>query len=79
MPDHTRRFELYRLTIPLAVHTLASYTVGLGLDRRIVGVVNRGDSLPKETRNFYVAGVAIHAIFNTTVTIIAVAGLVDFQ
>ena len=79
VPDHTRRFELYRLTIPLAVHALASYTVGLGLDRRIVGVVNRGDPLPRETRSFYVAGVAIHAIFNTTVTMIAVVGLVNFQ
>jgi RsiW-degrading membrane proteinase PrsW (M82 family) len=79
VPDHTHRFELYRLTIPLAIHAVASYTVGLGLDRRIVGVVNRGDPLPKQTRNFYLAGVAIHATFNITVTILAVAGLVEFQ
>ncbi|MEO8456276.1 MAG: PrsW family glutamic-type intramembrane protease [Chloroflexota bacterium] len=79
VPDHTNRFKIYRLTIPLAVHTIASFTVGLGLDRRIVDVVNKGTPLPRRTRNCYLAGVGIHALFNTTVTIIAVAGLVDFN
>jgi RsiW-degrading membrane proteinase PrsW (M82 family) len=79
VPDHSARFKLYRLTIPLALHAVASYTVGLGLDRRIVGVVNRGDPLPKRTRNFYLAGVGLHAAFNTGVTILSVAGFVDFD
>ena len=79
VPDHSSRFKLYRLTIPLALHAVASYTVGLGLDRRIVGVVNRGDPLPKRTRNFYLAGVGIHATFNTSVTILSLSGLVDFD
>ena len=79
VPEHTTRFKLYRLTIPLALHAVASYTVGLGLDQRIVGVVNRGDPLPKRTRNFYLAGVGMHATFNISVTILSVSGLVDFD
>lgn len=79
VPDHSARFKLYRLTIPLALHAVASYTVGLGLDRRIVGVVNRGDPLPKRTRNFYLAAVAMHATFNIGVTILDVTNVVDFD
>jgi hypothetical protein len=79
VPDHSSRFKLYRLTIPLALHAVASYTVGLGLDRRIVDTVNRGAPLPSRTRNFYFAGVAIHAIFNTSVVILDLTNAVDFD
>jgi RsiW-degrading membrane proteinase PrsW (M82 family) len=79
LPDHTTRFKVYRLTIPIALHAVSSYIVGLGLGRRIVGVVNRGTPLPKRTRNFWLGGIGLHAAFNTTVTILAVSGLVDFE
>ena len=78
-PHHTHAFFVYRVTVPLAVHSVASYTVGLGLDRRIVGVVNRSDPLPKRTRNFYLAGVAIHAAFNTIALALWFAGYLDFR
>lgn len=79
VPDHSARFTLYRLTIPLAMHAVASYTVGLGLDGRIVNVMNRGDPLPKKTRNFYIAGVAMHAVFNISVTVLDLTNAVDFD
>jgi RsiW-degrading membrane proteinase PrsW (M82 family) len=70
-------FPLFRFTVPVALHMAASFTVGLGLDYRVVEWVNRGTRLPKRTRNFYVLGVGLHAIYNTTAVILALSGVFD--
>jgi len=76
--DHPDWYPYFRYTVPVALHVIASFTVGLGLDRTIVDWVNRGASLPKRTRRFYVAGVTIHGIYNTVAIILTIAGVLDF-
>jgi hypothetical protein len=71
-------YPYFRYTIPVALHGIASFTVGLGLDRTIVDWVNRGAPFPKRTRRFYLAGVTIHGIYNSTAVILAVSGVLDF-
>ena len=70
-------FPLFRFTVPVALHMAASFTVGLGLDYRVAEWVNRGTKLPKRTRNFYLLGVAMHAIYNTTAVILSLSGVFD--
>ncbi len=77
-PGHPDWYPLFRFTIPVALHTIASFTVGLGLDWRVLEWVNRGTRLPKRTRNFYIAGVGIHAAYNTAAVIMAILGVLDF-
>jgi hypothetical protein len=77
-PDESASYTLFRYTVPVAVHTLASFTVGLGLTRAVVDWVSRGSPLPKRSRNFYLAGVTIHAIYNTSVIALELSGVLNF-
>ena len=70
-------FVTYRLTLPLILHTTASFIVGLGINRGLLDWAGRGAPLPKATRNFYLAGIGLHAAFNTTVTALLLAGVFD--
>jgi RsiW-degrading membrane proteinase PrsW (M82 family) len=77
-PDESASYTTFRYTIPVAIHGLASFTVGLGLTYAVVKWVSRGVPLPKRSRNFYLAGVTIHAIYNTTVVVLELSGVLSF-
>ena len=77
--DPSDGFILYRFTVTLALHAIASFVVGLGINRRILDWAAGRSKLPKWSRNFYIAGVAIHAIYNTTAVILSIAGVLDFD
>ncbi|MEK7248144.1 MAG: PrsW family glutamic-type intramembrane protease [Chloroflexota bacterium] len=77
-PDEADSYVAFRYTVPVALHAVASFTVGLGLSRGVVDWVTRGTPIPKQARKFYFAGVTIHAIYNTTVIALAIAGVLDF-
>lgn len=76
-PDAPDWFPLFRFTIPVMLHAVASFTVGLGIDRRLGEWVNHGTRLPKRTRNFYFLGVAIHAAYNTAAVGLALGGVFE--
>jgi RsiW-degrading membrane proteinase PrsW (M82 family) len=76
-PDHPDWYPLFRFTIPVMLHAIASFTVGLGVDRGIVDWANHGTPPPKRTRNLYLAGVAIHATYNTIAVVLWLAGVWD--
>ena len=77
--DPSDGFILYRFTVTLALHAIASFVVGLGINQRIIDWAAGRTKLPKASRNFYIAGVAIHAIYNTTAVILSIAGVLDFD
>ena len=77
VPDPPAWFVTYRFTLPLVLHAAASFIVGLGINRGLLDWAGRGWPLPKATRNFYLAGIGLHAAFNTTVTALAIAGVFD--
>jgi RsiW-degrading membrane proteinase PrsW (M82 family) len=77
--DPSDGFILYRFTVTLALHAIASFVVGLGINHRILDWAAGRSKLPKASRNFYIAGVAIHAIYNTTAVILSIAGVLDFD
>ncbi len=77
-PDESASYAYFRFTIPVAMHMLASFVVGLGLTHAVVRWVSRAQPLPKRSRNFYLAGVTIHAIYNTTAVALELSGVLNF-
>jgi len=78
-PDEGSDFVLFRFTVPVAMHFICSFIVGLGLSRALIDWAAGRSKLEKSTRNFYLGGVAIHAIYNTSAVILSVAGVIEFD
>ena len=77
VPDPPTWFVTYRFTLPLFMHAAASFIVGLGINRGLLDWASRGAPLPKSTRNFYLAGIGLHAAFNTVAMALSIAGVFD--
>lgn len=77
VPDHPDWFVVYRFTFGPAVHATASFIVGMGINRGLIDWVAGRAPLPKATRNFYLAGMALHGVTNTVVIALAIAGVLD--
>lgn len=75
VPDPPDWFVTYRFTLPLALHTVASFIVGLGISRGLIDWAGRGDPLPKATRNLYIAAISLHAVFNTVGMVLYFSGV----
>ena len=75
VPDAPSWFVTYRFTLPLFMHAAASFIVGLGINRGLLDWAGSGSPLPKATRNFFVAAIGLHAVFNTVVISLAIAGV----
>ena len=78
-PEGGSDFVLFCFTVTPALHFVASFLFGLGLSRALVDWAAGRARLPKSTRNWYVAAVALHAVYNTAAVILAVTGLIDFD
>jgi hypothetical protein len=70
-------FVTYRFTLPLLLHATASFIVGLGINRGLLDWARGGLPLPRATRNFYIAGISLHAAFNTVATALVLSGVFD--
>ncbi|HET9477243.1 MAG TPA: PrsW family glutamic-type intramembrane protease [Dehalococcoidia bacterium] len=68
-------FPLYRFTIPVAMHTTASFIVGLGINRSLADWAQGRAPLAKRSRNVYFTAMALHGIFNTVAITLALAGV----
>lgn len=77
-PDHPEWYVAFRFSVPVALHAGASYVTGLGVSRGVVDWVNGRGPLPRASRNFYIAGVLIHAGYNIAATALVIAGPLDF-
>jgi hypothetical protein len=75
--DPPEWFVTYRFTLPLALHATASFIFGLGITTGLIDWAAGRGPLPLRTRNFYIAAVVIHAIFNTTAVALWLAGVFD--
>jgi RsiW-degrading membrane proteinase PrsW (M82 family) len=78
-PNEGSDFVLFRFTVPLIMHCAASFLVGLGLSRSVFDWAAGKAPLPKRTRNFYLAAVALHALYNLTAVILSVSGVLSFE
>ncbi len=77
-PEGDAAYQLFRFTVPVTMHVVASFLVGFGLSRQLVDWAAGRASFPKTTRNFYIAAVLLHAGYNTTVVALDVTGVLEF-
>jgi RsiW-degrading membrane proteinase PrsW (M82 family) len=78
-PELGSDYVLFRFTVPVLMHVVASSIVGYGLNRSLIDWAAGRAPFPKETRSFYFAAVALHAVYNLVAVILAVTGELDFD
>ena len=78
-PDHTSRFVVYRFTAPLVIHTLASFIVGFGINQRLLASIRGEIPLLEGSRRFFISAILLHALFNVTITVLAVADVLNVE
>jgi len=72
-------FIVFRFSVPLALHTGCSFLVGLGLNQHVIDWAAGRGRLPKASRNYFLAAVAIHGTYNFMAVILSVTGVIDFS
>jgi hypothetical protein len=77
-PEGGSDYILFRFTVPVVLHTVASFLVGFGLSRALIDWANGGAPFPKITRNFYLAAVLLHAAYNGIAIALELSGTVEF-
>ena len=77
-PEGDSAYVLFRFTVPVVMHTIASFLVGFGLSRQLVDWAAGRATFPKMTRNFYIAAVLLHAAYNTAVVALELTNVVEF-
>jgi RsiW-degrading membrane proteinase PrsW (M82 family) len=77
--DPSDEFIVFRFSVPLGLHALCSYLVGLGLNQRVIDWAAGRSPLPRASRNFYIAAVALHGAYNTIAVILSIAGVLEFD
>jgi RsiW-degrading membrane proteinase PrsW (M82 family) len=77
--DASDEFIVFRFSVPLGLHALCSYLVGLGLNQRVLDWAAGRSPLPRASRNSYIAAVALHGAYNTMAVILSLSGVLDFE
>jgi RsiW-degrading membrane proteinase PrsW (M82 family) len=78
-PELGSDYALFRFTVPVLMHAVASAIVGYGLNRSLIDWAAGRAPFPKQTRDFYFAAVALHAVYNLVAVILEVTGELDFD
>lgn len=77
VPDAPDWFVTYRLTVPLAFHTGASFIAGLGIVPALLDWAKGEGPFPRSSLRFYGTAIVLHAIFNLVATILVFTGHFD--
>jgi RsiW-degrading membrane proteinase PrsW (M82 family) len=77
--DPSDEFVVFRFSVPLGLHAACSFLVGLGLNQHVIDWAAGRSKLPRASRNFFIAAVALHAAYNTIAFILSVSGVIDFD
>ncbi len=70
--DPTPEFVAFRFTVPVAMHGLASFVFGWGLNQRFIESFKKGGPFHVSNWGFFVAAIVLHGVYNLTVTILQV-------
>lgn len=75
--DRPDWFVTYRFTVAVLLHLTASFIVGLGINQGLLAWARGGSPLPRASRNFYIAAIALHAAFNAVAAALVLSGVLD--
>jgi len=79
VPDHSQEFFIYRFTVTVAVHGICSFIAGLGVSQQLIRWTDGQAPFPGAAKWAFGAAIGLHAIYNTTVVILALAGVLTFD
>jgi RsiW-degrading membrane proteinase PrsW (M82 family) len=79
VPDHSRAFFIYRFTVTVLLHGVASFIAGLGVSTRLIDWANGRAPFPRSARNAFAAAILLHALYNTTVVVLSFTGTLTFD
>ena len=68
-------FIAYRFSLPIIMHTICGFIMGLGINQGLRDWATEGTPLPKRTRNCYFIAAGIHSVLNTVAIILAFSGV----
>ena len=76
--DPTPEFIAFRYTVPVLLHTVASFIFGFGINQRLKASV--WGEVPFLSGNwpYFVAAMALHSAYNITATALEIAGVLSF-
>ena len=77
--DPSRAFFVYRFTVTILVHVVASFTAGLGVNAGLIAWAKGEGPFPRASRWAFGAAIALHALYNTTAAVLSVTGVLDFE
>jgi RsiW-degrading membrane proteinase PrsW (M82 family) len=77
--EDMRAFTAYRFSVPLVMHTVASFIFGLGISRGVIDWANGVGRFPRDSRNFFIAAMVLHAGFNLVVVSLEISGVIGFD
>jgi len=78
-PDAPSWFLPYRFSVPLALHAATSFMFGLGINRHLLDWAAGRRPLPQTSRNFFLAAISIHALYNLIAVVLGLSGILDFD
>ena len=78
-PHHSHAYLVFRFTVPVALHVVASFTAGLGINRQLLDWASRGTKFPKSSRNAFLAAIAMHATYNIIAVVLVLTSVLNFS
>lgn len=79
VPQHSTEFVVYRYSVPLVMHTLTSFIIGLGVNQRLLASLRGEIPLLEGSRRFFITSIVLHALFNVVATVLAAVGILDLE
>ena len=68
-PEHSHEMVLVRYTGGLALHTIASFIFGLGINQKLVAAVKGEIPLFSANKRFFITAMSLHAAYNISAVI----------
>lgn len=78
-PDLGRAFFIYRFAVNVPLHAGFSFVAGWGITQGLFGWASGQNSLPKASRNAFVAAMLLHAAYNGVAATLSLTGVLEFD
>lgn len=75
-PDHTSSLVIYRFTVNVFVHSLASFIFGFGINQKLVASIKGEIPFLTGSKKFFIAAILLHAFYNIGAFIAQISGFV---
>ncbi len=69
-PEHTQALVVFRYTVGLTMHVLASFILGFGINQKLLASVRGEIPLLKDNKKFFIIPMVIHSLFNIMAVVV---------